>query len=80
MKTVWTKGLEPDHAKEISGDFKSSLLIRKRLAEILEGKAKGAERVSRSKEAYDNPNWAYMQADTVGYKRALYEIMALLEE
>lgn len=80
MKVTWTKGLEPEHIKELKADFLSSHLVRKRLIEMLEEKAKSAERGSRSKDSYDSPNWAYLQADNVGYKRALYEIIALLKE
>ncbi|MDB4302071.1 hypothetical protein N9924_00745 [bacterium] len=78
MKTVWTKGLEADHAKEVSGDYKGALILRKRLAHILDDKLSSAENGSRSKDGYDCPNWAYKQADIIGYKRALQEIISLI--
>jgi hypothetical protein len=32
-----------------------------------------------SKNSYDSPNWAALQADGIGYERAINEIIALLK-
>lgn len=80
MKSVWTAGLEPDIAKEIVGDFKSSLLVRKRMKKLLEDKIEANRKTLRDKMNYDNASWAYQQADGVGYERALFEIISLIEE
>ncbi len=80
MKQSWTKGLDSDYAKEVRGDFKSSLIIRNRMKVLLEEKIKDADKTSRDKNGYDCPNWAYKQADLMGYKRAIYEIMSLISE
>lgn len=80
MKTVWTKGVEPDASKEIEQQFKASAVIRRRLAEILSEKYATADKARLIKDAYDSPNWAYKQADVVGYHRALSEILSLLDE
>lgn len=80
MKSLITKGLEPDVAKEIRGDFKSSLLIRRRLTTLIEEKIENARKGLRSKEPYSSPSWAYLQADGVGYERALHEIINLLSD
>jgi len=36
--------------------------------------------LSPNKAQYDSPNWAYQKADDIGYRRALEEIIGLLEE
>lgn len=80
MKTRITKGLEPDVAKEIRGDFKSSLLIRKRLITILEENINANHKYAISKERYEDPSWAFLQADANGYERALNEVISLLSD
>lgn len=80
MKTVLTKGLEPDVAKEIRGDFKSSHLLRKRITEILREKIENNRTSMRAKTNYDKPGWEYFIADATGYERALYEFISLLDE
>ena len=78
MKTVWTKGLDKEHINELRGDFTSSLVTRKRLEVLLSGKISDALKGTRTKDGYDCPNWAYKQADSVGYQRALHEVISLL--
>lgn len=78
MKTAIVKGLTPDVAKEIKGDFKSSFLLRKRLITLLEEKVENARKGIRSKDQYSSPSWAYLMADGVGYERALHEVINLL--
>lgn len=79
MKTSLTKGLDKSEAEEIKGLFIQSLRLRERLASIVKEKidSNNIERIS--KNSYDNPSWAYIQADAVGYERALKEIISLLE-
>ena len=79
MKTALTKGLDKDASKEIENAFGASALLRKRYAEILESKIKLSEKEDRSKEGYNCPNWAYKQADSQGYRRAIREVLSLLE-
>jgi hypothetical protein len=80
MRQSWTNGLAPDAAKELRGDFFSSQVTRKRLAVLLEDKMKAAQDLSETKGGYDVPNWAYKQADNVGYQRALKEVIDLILE
>lgn len=78
MKTLWTEGLEPDVAKEIRGDFISSHLVRKRLTKLLEDKINTSHASLRQKDIYDKPNFGVIAADTIGYERALQEVISLL--
>jgi hypothetical protein len=80
MKQSWILGLEPDIAKEIKGDFKSSLLVRNRLAVLLNDKITSNRRALVNKEGYEVANWAYKQADGIGYERALQEVISLILE
>lgn len=80
MKTAWTTGVGKELAVDITQNFKESLVMRRRLLELLEKKAATSVRMSHSKDAYDNPNWAYLQADHRGYERAMSEIISLISD
>lgn len=79
-KSVLFAGLDPQIEKDLRGDFKSSLLIRKRLVEVIKDKIETNRSKLRKDVNYENASWAYQQADGVGYERALHEIISLLEE
>ena len=80
MKSSWTQGLDKELVVDIRQNFKESLVMRRRLEEVLSEKIASSQRSSRSKTAYENPNWAYLQADARGYERALQEIIELISE
>lgn len=79
MMKSWTTGLDKDLTLEIKQHFASSLVLRKRLIEMLRDKEREASKDARSKLGYDCPNWAYKQADTSGYTRALHDVISLIE-
>lgn len=76
MKTLWTSGLDERDAQEIELSFKASARLRKRLIEICEKEAKNAYQLSR--DQYDSPNWQMLQADSIGYRRALEKIISII--
>lgn len=78
MKKSWLSGLDSDAKEIMTGDYERSLYVRQRLEELIETKIKSAETEATSKDAYNVANWAYLQADLVGYKRALKEIIELI--
>ena len=78
MKQSWTKGLEPEATKEVKAAFAASALLRRRLVVLLHAKEKTAIRSGRTKEGYDCPNWAYKQADAIGYTRAINDLIELI--
>lgn len=80
MKTTWTKGLTPEQETELRKDFVGSIILRKRLKELLEEKSKSSRDATLSKKCYETPNWAYLQADAIGYERAISEIISLIYE
>lgn len=80
MNVSWTQGLDPDVAKEIKGDYKSSLLVRKRLKKMLEDKINASRRDARQKVNYDKANWHEYMADSLGFERALEYVIDLITE
>lgn len=78
MKTILTKGLDEDQAKEIKGDFISAHLLRKRLVEVLNEKML-SKRTSIVLD-YENPNWANKVAHVFGYEEAMKEVISILRE
>ena len=80
MKTCWTQGLSEEHAKEVRADFKGCYPTRKRLIEICQDKINTSAKVSRSKDGYASPNWAYSQADAIGFERALFDIISIISD
>lgn len=79
MKTVWTKGVA-GREEEITSSFKASAMIRGRLKELLSEKIAIKLKARTNESSYESPNWAYMQADAVGYTRALEEVISLISE
>lgn len=80
MKLSWLQGLDEEQKKDVRGDFKSSLVTRKRLTTLLENKIEEAEISALNKEGYEISNWALKQADIIGYKRALRDVINLITE
>lgn len=78
MKTVWTKGLKAEAASELRKDFSACSLTRSRLKQMLEGSIAQSRKNARKEGTYDSPNWALVQADAIGYERALSDIISLL--
>lgn len=78
MKLNWTKGLSGEAKRDIQLEYASSSNLRKRLEVLLREKQASSQKAIISKESYDSPNWAYKQADNVGYLRALEEVISIL--
>lgn len=81
MKTVWTSGLESQDKKDVTANFKEAIVLRKRLVEMLEKKIISSRNACVSKDLYsETANWPLLQADGIGYERALKEIISLIEK
>lgn len=78
MKTSWTKGMNVKEKEEMSSSFSSSAFLRMRAIELCKEKIDVCRKASISSDAYESPNWAFKQADAVGYQRAMQEIINLL--
>lgn len=78
MKTSWLSNVEEERKKDIKVNFNESLVMRLRLQEMLSNKLDSNLSHSRAKSNYENPNWANSQADSIGYQRALQEVIELI--
>jgi hypothetical protein len=79
MKTSIVSGVGAPRASELKSEWGSSQVLRKRLIELLEKKQETSLKKRRKEDIYDSPNFALLQADQIGYERAISEIIALLE-
>lgn len=79
MKKSWIEGLEKDISDEIRMAFTSSSILRKRLEVILRKKEEENYKLNISKNDYESPNWSFIKADSIGYARALNDIIKLIE-
>lgn len=79
MKQSLTQGLEGLQASEIEVEWQHSQVLRRRLVALLNKKQEDMLKKRRSESVYDSPNWSLLQADAVGYERAMSEIISLLE-
>ena len=79
MKTAIIKGLNEQESEEMRQSFVHAAHLRKRIQKLLEEKINASNRIVRSKDSYSIPNWAFLQADAVGYERALTEVISLLD-
>lgn len=79
MKASIVAGLKAQEADEITSEYLGSQMLRKRLVELLESKQELMLKKRRGEESYDSPNWSLLQADGVGYERAINEIISLLK-
>jgi hypothetical protein len=78
MKVAITKGLDKDEAKDMRAAFNAAQILRKRIISILTENIDAKRRDSVNNAGYESPNWALKQADTIGYERAVRELISLL--
>lgn len=78
LKTTWYTGLDEDQKKELRADFISAHLLRKRLTKLLNDKIETKRTMMRNDENYEKANWNYLMADSLGYERAMNEIINLI--
>lgn len=79
MLTVWTKNLKTEEERQ---NFQNQVIgarpVLQRLSDLLEEKEKELDRSERSQKAYENPNWAYLQAHRNGCAGMLQSIKELI--
>ncbi len=79
MKTAITKGLVGTAKEEMILSFNASGNIRARLEFLLREKQESARKLRMQEDMYASPNWSLMQADYIGYTRAIEEMINLLK-
>ena len=80
MKASWTVNETKERSIEIKGNYVGSSLLREKLTELIQKKIDASTAASRSKDNYGLAGWAYLQADAVGYERALKEVISLISD
>lgn len=80
MKIKWTQGLDEQLSKDVISSYKESIVLRKRLKKILEDIIEETRATQCSKTLYESPNWQFMQADKMGYERALRDIISYISD
>ena len=75
MKTIWFMDLHKDQQEGFKKQVSSAKDVLEKLEEIVKSKMKEVV----LSEDYDNPSWAYKQADRNGYNRALTEVLNILK-
>lgn len=79
MLTVWTKNLkDPAEQDNFNNQLLGARPVLERLMELLDEKSQSLEISERSTKAYDNPNWAYLQAHKNGCASMLASIKTLI--
>lgn len=79
MRTSLTAGLNAEDKKLFMQDFKSSAFMRKHIQNVMRKKIETYYAEMRNKDGYEKENWALNQADSIGYVRAMNELISLLE-
>jgi stalled ribosome alternative rescue factor ArfA len=74
----WTKHLKDQDKENFLQALLHDTLVLGRLKEIITEHLTDVESKRNSQGSYDNPNWAYMQADAVGCIRTYKRILELL--
>jgi hypothetical protein len=80
LKTSLLKGLDEKDKKEMKGLFIEALRLRQLFIKRLEEKKAEVQTERLSKTDYDNPSWAFKQAELNGYERSMNELISLLQE
>lgn len=79
MKLNLTAGLDKDEEKLFRTEFISSAFMRKQIRNVLQKKIESYYAGMRDKGGYEKSSWAFDQADSIGYIRAMNELKNLLE-
>jgi len=79
MNQIWTAHLQtPEEKQRFINQLRGSSEVFERLSQLIEMKQKELGAAERNISAYENPNWAYLQAHRNGYASASTVIKNLL--
>jgi hypothetical protein len=80
MKSSWFLGAATDEEKQKRRQIVlGSTDLMQLLEELLKRKLESKHQAALLKTDYDSPSWALLQADSVGERRALAEIIDMLQ-
>lgn len=72
--------VDVDEAREIKAAFIAAKPLRKQLINILDNKIKAHYKAQFNRTNYEDANWGFAQADSMGYCRALEEMKSILQD
>jgi hypothetical protein len=75
----WTKGMSDLEKEEFVAVLGKSVWLARRIRELLKERLEFLERKENSEKAYDNPSWAFYQADIIGAKREVKYLLSLFD-
>lgn len=76
----WTRHLkDPVEKDRFEKSILSSKPVLNRLKEMLDGFETSLDYSEQTVKAYENPSWAYLQADKNGYRRCLAQIKEIID-
>lgn len=78
MKTSLVTGLDAQLASEVKSEYLGSQMLRKRIVAVMLKKQDASLKKRRKEDIYDSPNFALLQADQIGYERAISELIELI--
>jgi len=79
IQSEWFKYLEAkDQKKQLEAKIREAREVLNVLDKIVEEKNDSSRKHSLEIKNYDNASWPYLQADAVGYQRALEQIRTYL--
>lgn len=78
MKKSWFNFIEKDQETEFRQSFIGSQFLRNILIKMLDKKIEEHFKAQQQRTNYDESNWAFAQADSMGYCRALEEVKTLI--
>ena len=75
----WTKGMSDLEKQEFIEVLSKSIWLTRRIRELLQERLDFLERKENTDKAYDNPSWAFYQADINGGKREVKYLLSLFD-
>ena len=80
MKSAWFAGATSEEEKHRRRSIVAgSMDLVQLLAELLQKKLEEKNKLALAKRDYDSPSWALLQADSVGERRALADLIDMLQ-
>ena len=80
MNSAWFVGASTEEEKQARRQIVvGSTDLLQLLAELLKRKLESKHKAALAKTDYDSPSWALLQADSVGERRALSEMISMLQ-
>lgn len=77
--TAWTKHLKTDdEKKQYVESLQRAGWLLEHIKQLINTSQEALSAAEVSPKSYDNPNWAYRQAHSNGYKQALKDFTKLL--